>query len=50
MTEYMYNIFEEEAVIKETENGITIEFENERREFKDYDKAVEVLERMGYRF
>lgn len=51
MKEYMYNLYDEEAIITESGNGtVLVEVEDIERTFQDYEKAIRFLERNGYRF
>lgn len=52
MKEYMYNIYDEEAVIEETEIGVAVdvEIDGTKKRFNDYEKAVRFLDKLGYRF
>lgn len=50
MTDYMYNLYDEEAEIEEVKDKTVIRYEGYEKVFADYDKAIKYLESLGYRF
>ena len=51
MTEYMYNINDEQVKITETENGTIVEYpDGSKKIFDIYDNAINYLYRRGWTF
>lgn len=52
MIDFLFNILDEVAEVEELENGVAVvTLENgEKREFKNYDAAINKLYKWGFRF
>ena len=51
MTEYMYNINDEQVAITDTENGAIVEYpDGHKKTFDSYDEATNFLYRRGWIF